>query len=62
MKVAIYSRVIDYEQRNEIQHLFDELIRQHIQPVVHLPFLEQIKHNLVVPSDVSVFNGSDDLD
>jgi NAD+ kinase len=62
MKIAIYSRVIDYEQRSEIQHLFDELIRQHIQPVVHLPFLEQIKHSLVVPSDVAAFKGSDDLD
>jgi len=62
MKVAIYSRVIDYEQRNEIQHLFDELIRQGIKPVVHLPFLEQIKQSLIVPSDISVFKGSDDLD
>lgn len=62
MKVAIYSRVIDYDQQNEIQHLFDELTRQHIKPVVHLPFLDQVKENLILPSDVSTFRQSDDLD
>jgi NAD+ kinase len=62
MKVAIYSRVIDYEQHSEIQHLFDELIRQQIEPVVHLPFFDQIKSQLVLPSGVAVFNGSEDLD
>ena len=28
MKVAIYSRFIEYEQQNNVQRLFDELIRQ----------------------------------
>jgi NAD+ kinase len=62
MKVAIYSRIIDYEQRSEIQHLFDELLRQNIEPVIHLPFLEQIRASFILPPDVSSFAGSDDLD
>jgi NAD+ kinase len=49
MKVAIYSRIIDYEQQNEVQRLFDELIRQRLQPVVHEPFLEKIKSAFVLP-------------
>jgi NAD+ kinase len=62
MKVAIYSRIIDYEQRNEIQHLFDELIRQHIEPVIHLPFLEKIRSTFLLPSNISSFTEPDDLD
>jgi NAD+ kinase len=62
MKVAIYSRIIDYEQRNEIQHLFDELIRQHIEPVIHLPFLEKISSSFLLPSNISSFTESDELD
>ncbi len=62
MKVAIYSRIIDYDQRGEIQHLFDELIRQHIEPVVHRPFLDKIRPSFLLPADVSAFNSSEDLD
>ncbi len=62
MKVAIYSRVIDYEQRDEIQHLFDELLSKDIEPVIHLPFLEQIRSTFSLPPSVSGFSGSDDLD
>jgi NAD+ kinase len=62
MKVAIYSRVIDYEQQNEVQRLFDELIRQRLQPVVHEPFLEKIRCSFVLPSDIGSFRDSGDLD
>jgi NAD+ kinase len=62
MKVAIYSRVMDYEQRNEVQHLFDELAAQEIVPVIHLPFLEQLRPSFILPPGVSGFAGSDDLD
>ncbi len=62
MKVAIYSRIIDYEQRNEIQHLFDELIRQHIEPVIHLPFLEKIQSIFLLPSNISSFTEPEELD
>src|ERR1700748_695628 len=62
MKVAIYSRVIEYEQQKEVQRLFDELIRQRLQPVIHQPFLEKIGSAFVLPSDISSFRDSADLD
>lgn len=62
MRVAIYSRVIEYEQQSEVQHLFDELIRQHLQPVIHQPFLEKIGSAFVLPSDIGCFRESADLD
>lgn len=62
MKVAIYSRVVEYEQQSGVQRLFDELIRQHLQPVIHQPFLEKIGASFVLPSDVTSFRESGDLD
>ena len=62
MKVAIYSRVIEYEQQGGVQRLFDELIRQHLQPVIYQPFLEQIGSAFVLPSDIGSFRESSDLD
>src|SRR5882724_10312693 len=62
MKVAIYSRVIEYEQQSGVQRLFDELIRQGLQPVIHQPFLEKIGSAFVLPSDISSFRESKDLD
>lgn len=61
MKIAIYSRVIDFEQRTAIQQLFDELIKQHIEPVIYQPFLEKIRSEFLLPSDISSFNESKDL-
>jgi len=61
MKIAIYSRVIDFEQRGAIQQLFDELIKQHIEPVIYNPFLENIRSEFLLPSDISSFNDSGDL-
>jgi NAD+ kinase len=62
MKVAIYSRVIEYEQQGEVQRLFDELIRQRLQPVIHQAFLEKIGSAFVLPSNIGVFRDSEDLD
>jgi len=62
VKVAIYSRVIEYEQQAGVQRLFDELIRQHLQPVIYQPFLEQIGSAFVLPSDIGSFRESSDLD
>jgi NAD+ kinase len=61
MKIAIYSRVIDFDQRTAIQQLFDELIKQHIEPVIYHPFLEKIRSEFLLPSDISSFNESKDL-
>lgn len=62
MKVAIYSRVIDYEFKNDVQRLFDELIRQNLQPVMYKPFLDKIGPDLVLPSGITTFCESKDLD
>ena len=62
MRVAIYSRVIEYEQQAGVQKLFDELIRQGVEPVVHQAFLEKIGAGFVLPSNVRSFRESSDLD
>lgn len=62
MKVAIYSRIIDYDQQSGVQRLFDELIRQHVQPVIHQPFLDQVRTSFSLPSNVTGFRESSDLD
>jgi NAD+ kinase len=61
MKIAIYSRVIDYDQRTQIQHLFDELIKKQIDPVIYQPFLEKICSEFLLPPDISSFTESKDL-
>jgi NAD+ kinase len=61
MKIAIYSRVLEYDQRSDIQHLFDELIKQHVEPVIYQPFLDKIKVDFLLPSNISAFNDSGDL-
>src|SRR6202000_1170477 len=62
MKVAIYSRVIEQEQQAGVQRLFDELVRQHLQPVIHQPFLEKMGSSFVLPSGIGSFRESADLD
>jgi len=62
MKIAIYSRVIDVDQHADVQHLFDELEKQNIEPVVFQPFYEVVKQNFKFTKNVSVFHNSDELD
>jgi NAD+ kinase len=61
MKAAIYSRVIEDEQRKDIQLFFDELANQKIKPVIFQPFFEQIKDKINLPDDSSTFTVSNDL-
>jgi NAD+ kinase len=61
MKAAIYSRVIEDEQRKDIQLFFDELANQKIKPVIFQPFFEQIADKINLPSDTTTFSVSDDL-
>ncbi|MBS1602867.1 MAG: NAD kinase [Bacteroidetes bacterium] len=62
MKVAIYGRVIEYEFKNEVQHLFEEMIRQNLHPVMYKPFLEKVGPLLTLPEGISSFTESGDLD
>lgn len=61
MKVAIYSRVIDYDNHYEIKQLLEELSREKIEPVIFEPFYQAIRSSYL-NSEVSTFNSSDDLD
>src|ERR1700704_2484379 len=62
MKVAIYSRIVDETDQDEVQHLFDELKKQKIEPVIYHSFYEKIQDGCKLPSTISVFRESSDLD
>lgn len=62
MKVAIYSRAIDYDQQGEVQQLFDELGKENVEPVIYQPFYEKIKLSLNLPPVFSVFSEAGNLD
>lgn len=62
MKIAIYSRAIDYEQQADVQQLLDELQREKITPVIYQPFFEKIGSSLRTGNELTVFNNSRDLD
>jgi NAD+ kinase len=61
MKVAIYSRVIDYDNHYEIKQLLEELAREKVEPVIYQPFYEAIRNSYHAP-DVSTFTDPEDLD
>jgi NAD+ kinase len=61
MKAAVYSRVMIGEQEEDVQLFFDELDKQKITPVVFLPFFEEIKEKINLPSSTETFSLSTDL-
>ena len=61
MKVAIYSRVMEEEQRPDLQLFFDELAKQKIEPIIFLNFYEQIKDSIRLPATTKTFAISEDL-
>ncbi|MES1214622.1 MAG: NAD kinase [Bacteroidota bacterium] len=61
MKAAIYSRIMEDEQQKDVQLFFDELAKQQIEPVIYLPFFEQIKETISLPADTKTFSISEDL-
>jgi NAD+ kinase len=61
MKAAIYSRVMENEQRKDVQLFFDELANQKIEPVIFQPYFEQIKDSIQLPADTRKFSLSEDL-
>ena len=62
MKVAIYSRAVDYDRPVEIKQLFEELTKHNIEPVVFKPFHEQLGNESALPQTPELFQVSDDLD
>ena len=61
MKAAIYSRVLETEQRTDVQLFFDELANQKIEPVIFKDYFEQIKDSIQLPADTKTFSLSEDL-
>lgn len=61
MKAAIYSRVMEEEQRQEFQVFFDELTAQKIEPVIFYPLYQQIKDKITLPPQINTFSASADL-
>ncbi len=61
MKAAIYSRVMEDDQRTDVQLFFDELTRQKIEPVIYQHFYDQIKDSISLPVDAKTFSFSEDL-
>lgn len=62
MKVAVYSRILEEEQRKDVQALFDELTAEGIEPVIFLPFFQEIKDRIHLPPTVKKFFLAEDLD
>src|SRR5687767_5032989 len=62
MKVAIYSRVLDYDQQADVQLLFDELCKMQIEVVIYQPFYNSIKSNFMLGENISIFENADALD
>ena len=61
MKVAIYSRVMDENQRQDVQLFFDELKNQKLQPLIFHSYFEQIKNTISLPDDAEVFHAPEEM-
>lgn len=61
MKVAIYSRVYESDQKGDIQRLLQELKDQHIDVSMYRGFYEQIKQDLSFDTEPTLFHSSQDL-
>ena len=61
MKAAIYSRVLENEQRQDVQLFFDELERQKIEPVIFQQYYDQLKEEIRLPANVRTFSLAEHL-
>jgi NAD+ kinase len=61
MKAAIYSRVLEDDQRENVQLFFDELGRQKIVPVIFESYFEQLKDKISLAPDTQTFALSEHL-
>lgn len=62
MKVAIYSRALDFDQQQEVQLLFDQLAAENVEPVIYHPFYQKMETGIRFPDRINVFSSSEDLD
>jgi NAD+ kinase len=61
MKAAIYSRVMEEAQRDEVQAFFGELEKQKIEPVIWQHFYEQINDKIKLPPNTRTFSLAEEL-
>lgn len=61
MKAAIYSRILEDDQRKNVQLFFDELSNQKIEPIIFQHFFEQIKDSINLPAGTKTFFLAEDL-
>ena len=61
MQVAIYSRVFEQDQRDDVLRLFKQLKESNIEVVLYAPFYEQIKSCLSTDDTPTLFYSSEDL-
>lgn len=61
MKAAIYSRIMENDQQENVQIFFDELEKQKIAPVIFQQFFEQIKSSIRLPANTTIFSLSEHL-
>jgi NAD+ kinase len=61
MKVAIYSRVFDEGQLLSLQLFFEALHEQSLEPVIFLPFYQQLREAVRLPENVSTFSSAEEL-
>ncbi|MBC7948421.1 MAG: NAD kinase [Chitinophagaceae bacterium] len=61
MKAAIYSRILEESQQDEVQAFFNELAKQKIEPIIWQYFFDQIKDRISLPPDTRTFSLSEQL-
>lgn len=61
MKAAIYSRVLEKDQEENVQLFFDELAKQKIKPLIFEQFHDQIKNSIRLPEDTTTFSLSEHI-
>jgi NAD+ kinase len=60
LKVAVYSRVVELEQK-DVQLFFDELDKENIIPVVYEPYFREISRHLSLPGKIETFSSYKDF-
>ncbi|MEN9549366.1 MAG: hypothetical protein RIR12_1957 [Bacteroidota bacterium] len=61
MKAAVYSRVFDSSQQEDVQLFFDEIAAQQIEVVLFHDFYQQIKTTIQLPTPVKTFCSHQEL-
>jgi NAD+ kinase len=61
MKAAVYSRVFESSQQEDVQLFFDEITAQQIEVVLFHDFYQQIKTAIQLPTPIKTFSSHQEL-